>query len=160
MKMTFGFLILVFSVVLAGCSTFFDRADRLREFEVSPGKKIGINVTDATRRIAVVHSDGRICSELSPPAVLEVDKAFAAGLQGQTPAGIVGSGNIETRKRSIPVKLTTSTEAIECLRISLFNACGLAANNKLNAEQEIDLYKNVIEQCRSMSPTQYFPIQK
>lgn len=129
----------------------FDRADRLREFDVAPDKKVGINVTDATRRLAVVYPDGRICSELSPPAVLEVDKAFVAG--GKAPiSGVPVEVNVDSKEKTTAVKLTTSTEAIECLRISLFNVCGLAANNKLNDEQEVDLYKYVIEQCRSMSP--------
>lgn len=145
-----GIFIFSIATILGGCSVF-DRADRLREFEVAPDKKVGINVTDATRRLAVVYQDGRICSELSPPAVLEVDKAFVAG--GKAPVyGVPVEVNLDTKEKTTAVKLTTSTEAIECLRISLFNACSLAANNKLSAEQEIDLYKNVIEQCRSMSP--------
>jgi|GEM_PF-3323452 len=144
------FLIFCIATILSGCGVF-DRADRLRPFEVAPGKKVGINVTDATRRLAVVYPDGRICSELSPPAVLEVDKAFVAGGEAAI-SGLPVKANIDSKEKTTAVKLATSTEAIECLRISLFNACSLAANNKLNAEQEVDLYKNIIQQCRSMSP--------
>ncbi|BBL77415.1 hypothetical protein [Methylomagnum ishizawai] len=140
------FSVLLVTTILGGC-TVFDRADRFREFEVEPGKKIGINITDATRRLAVIYPDGRICSELSPPAILEVDKAFIAG--GETPK--TAKLNLEMDKKTAAVKLTTSTEAIECLRISLFNACSLAATNRLPIEQEVHLYKTTIENCHSMS---------
>ncbi len=102
------------------------------------------------RRIAVVYPDGKICSELSPPVVLEVDKAL--DVIGEAPVqGVPVKASLDSKNKTTAVKLTTSTEAIECLRISLFNACSLAANNKLNPDQEVELYKNVIEQCRSMS---------
>ncbi len=137
-------------IMLGGCS-MFDRADRLRTLEIKPDTIVGINITDATRRIAVIYSDGRICSELSPPAILEVDKAFVAGAKG-TVSGVPIEGNVDKKTKTTAVKLTTSTEAIECLRISLFNACGIAANNKLNADQEVSLYREVLDKCRSMSP--------
>jgi hypothetical protein len=133
-------------VTICGCS-YFDRADRLRSFDLGDGRKVGINVTDATRRLAVIYPDGRTCSELSPPAVLEVDKAFKAGAKvGDTGSGGVDA-SVDSSKKSTAVQLLTSTEKIECLRISLFHACAMAAAEKMTAGEEIDLYEKVISSC-------------
>ncbi len=147
--------ILILSVVLVsqliGCS-YLDRSDRLRKFTINKDQ-VGINITDATKRLAIIYPNGRTCSELSPPAVLEVDKAFKAGGKVTNPAGITGEGELETKKKTTAVKLLKSTEKIECLRISLFHACALAASEKMTAEQEINLYGKAIKTCYGSSET-------
>lgn len=141
--------VLLVSTTLSACS-LFDRSDRLREFEIGAGK-VGINITDTTRRIAVIYPDSRICSELSPPAILEIDKTLAGNVKAPI-SGVSMEGGGSYGNKTTAVKLTTSTEAIECIRISLFNAYGLAANNKLTSAQEIELFKDIIQQCLTMNP--------
>ena len=160
MPVTFKLIaVLILTLINTGCAGLLDRADRLREIEFdSKTPKVAINVFDATRRLAVVTPDGRTCSELSPPVVLEVDKKGNFSAQAKTPdaieAGIKGS-SVEDQEA---VKLTTTNEAIDCLRISLFNACGLSSDSvpfskvtgdgtSVTVVNKADLYLEIIKEC-------------
>lgn len=145
MRFRFGLILklILISICFSACSVM-DRADRKREIKLEDDNIMYVHVTDATRRFAFTYPNGWTCSEFSPPAVLESDREFSGKVNsGEINVNIDASG----KSKSTAVKLTSTTEGIECLRIAMFYACNIAARNNLSCEQEIRLYKEVIEEC-------------
>ncbi|TGG95421.1 hypothetical protein E4656_03075 [Natronospirillum operosum] len=136
--------LMLMMIYLFGCaSTLLDREDRLRKHEVTDGK-VGINITTATRRLAIVQPSGRTCSELSPPAVIQANTSGEIGINSGTQDEIVSASG---ERDETAVKLLETTERIECLRIALFHACGIGVQNEMSADEESKLLQNTIQMC-------------
>lgn len=145
--LSIGLLLMTFN--LSGCaSVLLDREDRLRKHEVNNGN-VGINITTATRRLAIIHPSGRTCSELSPPAVIQADSEHKGQIEVDGTPGSESSGSLELerKRQETAVQLLTTNERIECLRMALFHACGIGVQSEMSAKEEGDILSNAIQMC-------------
>lgn len=131
---------------LFGCSQFGNQSPYgIREFDLTDSKA-GINVTDASRRIAVIYPDGSICSEGSPAAMVSRATSLSNSVSAKNSAFEASqSGGYNASSDS--AKLSAQSERIQCLNISLFHACGLQAMTDIDNNKVFDLYIKLVESC-------------
>ncbi len=122
----------------------------IREFDLK-GNRVGVNVSDATRRVAIISPNGNVCSEMSPPAIVNHSAGNNASASGSY-QGIQAKLNAASNVNDSAVKLSASSERIECLRISLFHACGLASSEKFTPHDSAALYTKVVQACSRWTP--------
>lgn len=140
---------LVLMTFLSGCSNFFE-SESINRFNFDKNS-VGIQSADATRRIAIVYPNGNVCSEMTPSVVKSksIDQSASANA-GKRNANLDIDESFSSHDEA--KKLSVASERIECLRISLFHACGLASVSDLEAEKVKDLYVGLIESCSKWQP--------
>jgi len=138
------FLYLLALFFLYGCSSY-----KSYDMPVDNGlKQARINVTDGTQKIAVIFPNGNICNEISPAAVSSFSQN--ANLSADN-ASVSDSASEQVSSTVSPLEV--SSERVECVRISLFHACGLVQSDRMHPEKIADLYLKLVRTCGNWNAT-------
>lgn len=130
--------IVPFILLFGGCSSY-KSFDAPINSDLQQAKVI---ITDGTKRIAVLFPNGNVCNEMGPSITNSITES--ANLSGRH-SGVKASGSEQFSTTQVPIEI--STERVECLRISMFHACGLAQNSEMKPDAINKLYQQVISSC-------------